>query len=252
MESTTIGQRCPAGPTRVRTLSDRAAFYLQASITLFFLAGAAAPTPLYPPYRAAWHVSSATTTIVFGIYALAVLAALLLARRLSDHVDRCPVRFVATLCQAIAMVVLATADGVTVLIVGRVIQGLSTGAAVAAVGAGLLDLDQARGTIANSIALIMATASGSLVARLMVHFLPAPTHLVYLVLGAIFVAQAVGVSGMAESITPKPGAHADTSRLSSMGQLHHRDPVDLLEGLGRREPQSPRTFPMNNLLQQHS
>ena len=55
-------------------LSPRAAFYLQASMTAAFLAGSSAPTPLYPLYQAAWGFSSITVTVVFAIYALAVLA----------------------------------------------------------------------------------------------------------------------------------------------------------------------------------
>src|SRR2546428_10735996 len=42
----------------------------------------------------------------------------------------------------------------------------------------------------------------------MVHYLPAPTQLVYFVLAAIFVAQVVGVVLMPESIPPRAGAMA--------------------------------------------
>ena len=201
----------PAHATPVREgrrLSSAAAFYLQASVTMSFLAGSSAPTPLYPIYQAAWGFSSVTVTVVFGIYALAVLGALLVVGRLSDHIGRRPVLFVSTLAQALAMLLFATADGVSGLLIGRVIQGLATGAAVAAVGAGLIDLDRARGTVANSIAPIMGTAFGGLVGGLMVHYLPAPTHLVYAVFGAVFVAQSVGVALMPESSRPRPGALA--------------------------------------------
>jgi predicted MFS family arabinose efflux permease len=191
-----------------RRLSPNAAFYLQASITLAFLAGSSAPTPLYPIYQAAWGFSPVTISVIFGIYALAVLAALLVVGRLSDHIGRRPVLLAATLAQALAMVVLTTADGVSGLLLGRVIQGLSTGAAMAAVAAGLIDLDRARGTIANSIAPVMGTALGGLVGGLMVHFLPAPTHLVYLVLGAVFLLQFGGVLAMPESLSKRPGALA--------------------------------------------
>ena len=61
-------------------------------------------------------------------------------------------------------------------------QGLSTGAALGALGAGLLDLDRARGTVANAVAPLTGTATGALGAALLVQYLPAPTHLVYLLL----------------------------------------------------------------------
>jgi len=189
-------------------LSKTAAFYLQASIILFFLAGSIAPTPLYTVYQAAWGFSPITITVVFGVYALAVLAALLVAGSLSDYVGRRPVLIAATLLQAVTMVMFATAQGVGALLAARVLQGLSTGAAAGAVGAGLLDLDRSRGTIANAISPMLGTATGGLLSGLLVQYLPAPTELVYLVLGAIFVAQAVGVTLMSESAARRPGGLA--------------------------------------------
>jgi MFS family permease len=189
-------------------VSSGAAFYLQASITVSFLAGSSAPTPLYPLYQAEWGFSPITVTVVFSVYALGVLGALLVAGRLSDHIGRRPVLIVATLAQALTMLIFAYANDVTGLLVARVIQGLSTGAAVAAVGAGLIDLDKARGTTANSIAPLSGTALGGIAAGLMVHFLPAPTHLIYLTLGAIFLVQATSVLFIAETTAPRPGALA--------------------------------------------
>ncbi|MGH8891415.1 MAG: MFS transporter [Acidothermaceae bacterium] len=199
---------------RRTTLSTRgrlpaaAAFYLQASILVFFLAGSSAPTPLYALYQAKWGFSPITTTVVFGIYALAVLAALLVVGSLSDHVGRRPVLLVAVAAQAVTMLIFATADGVPALLVARVVQGLSTGAAAGAIGAGLLDLHKARGTIANAIAPLLGTASGAIGSGLLVQYLPAPTHLVYLSLFGIFLVQGIGLVFMAESATQRPGALA--------------------------------------------
>jgi predicted MFS family arabinose efflux permease len=189
-------------------LSNTAAFYLLVSIILFFLAGSSAPTPLYGLYQAAWGFSPVTVTVVFGVYALAVLAALLVFGALSDHVGRRPVLLVSTLVQAAAMLIFATAHGVGALMAARVVQGLATGAAAGAVGAGMLDLDRARGTIANAVGPMVGTATGGVLSGVMVAFLPRPTVLVYLLLAAIFVAQALGVAAMRESATPRPGALA--------------------------------------------
>lgn len=195
-------------PARVGRLSPTVTFYLLASIVLFFLAGSSAPTPLYMVYQAAWGFSPVTVTVIFGIYALAVLATLLTMGSLSDHIGRRPVLIVATAVQAATMLIFATANGVTALLVARVVQGLSTGAAIGAVGAGMLDLDRARGTIANAVGPMAGTATGGLLSGLMVQYLPAPTHLVYLVLCAIFVLQSLGAMLMPESVTPRPGALA--------------------------------------------
>src|SRR5713226_9505441 len=198
----------PQGQLKSDRLSQAASFYLLGSITVSFLAGSSAPTPLYPIYQAEWGLSPFAIAFVFGIYAVAVLGALLVAGRLSDYDGRRPVLIVATAIQAATMLLFAFADGLSALIAARVIQGLSTGAAIAAVGAGMMDIDKVRGAVANSVAPASGTALGGVLAGLMVHYLPAPTHLVYLFLAAIFVAQVIGVLLMSESMPPRAGALA--------------------------------------------
>jgi MFS family permease len=82
------------------TLSPNTAFFLLASVTVSFLAGSSAPTPLYPLYAAEWGLSPVAITAIFGIYALAVLVALLIGGRLSDHLGRRPVLLAASVGQA--------------------------------------------------------------------------------------------------------------------------------------------------------
>jgi MFS family permease len=195
-------------PARALELSPRAAFYLLASITMSFLAGSSAPTPLYPLYQQLWHFSPVTVTVIFAAYAVALLAMLLVAGRLSDHVGRRPVLIVATVAQALTMAVFATAQGVPALIAARILQGFATGAAIGAVGAGMLDIDRDRGTVANAVAPAMGTAVGGLIAGAMVRWLPAPTHLVYVVLAAVYLLQALGVVLMPEPGMRRPGALA--------------------------------------------
>src|SRR5579863_9041606 len=147
-----------------RQLSPAASFILLASITSSFLAGSIAPSPLYPIYMARWGLSPIVVTVIFGIYAAAVLLALLFAGRLSDHLGRRPVLLVATVAQAFTMVLFATATSVAGLLVARVVQGLTTGAALGAVGAAMIDLDKSRGTIANAVAPPFGTALGGILA----------------------------------------------------------------------------------------
>lgn len=186
-------------------MRSQASFYLLASITISFLAGSAAPTPLYPVYQTLWSLSPLMITVVFGVYALAVLSGLLIAGRVSDHLGRRPVLIAATLAQAVVMLMFATAAGAAGLVAARVVQGLTTGAALAAVGAAMIDLNKARGTMANAVAPPFGTALGGIIAGFFVQFLPAPTHLVYAVLGGVFLAQSIGLTLMKEPITPRPG-----------------------------------------------
>ncbi len=191
---------------RTSRLSTTASLVLLTSLVVSFLAASAVPTPLYAVYQREWGFSPITTTVVFGVYAVAVLLSLLVLGRLSDHIGRRPVLLAGLLGQTIAMVVFTTAAGVPELLVARVVQGIATGAALGAVGAGLLDLDRARGSVLNSVAPGAGTATGALVSGLVVQFLPAPTHLVYVAALAVFAVQAVGVVLMPETVTRRPGA----------------------------------------------
>jgi MFS family permease len=189
-------------------LSGRPALYLLASLIVTLLAASAAPTPLYAIYQARWGFTPITTTIVFGVYAVAVLASLLTLGKLSDHVGRRPVLLAAITVQAAALLVFTVASGVPELLIARIVQGLATGAALGAIGAGLLDVDRERGTFANSVAPGMGTGSGVLLSALAVRYLPAPTHLIYLALVGVFVLQAAGVVLMRETVSRTSGALA--------------------------------------------
>jgi predicted MFS family arabinose efflux permease len=191
---------------RHRYLSRNGAFYLLLSITISFLAGSSAPTPLYALYQAQWGLSPVTVTMIFGIYAVSVLTALLFLGRLSDHLGRRPVLIAATVAQMGTMLIFAAASGLGDLILARVIQGLATGAAMGAVGAGMIDLNKERGATANAVAPAFGTATGGMLSGFLVQYLPAPTHLVYAVLCVVFVLQGIGIVLMGDTIAPAPGA----------------------------------------------
>jgi MFS family permease len=187
-------------------LSKTAAFYLQASLIVSFLAGSSAPTAIYALYQRAWGFSPITITIVFGTYALAVLATLLVAGSLSDYVGRRPLLIAAALVQTTSMLVFTAAGGVGALLAARVLQGIGTGLAAGAVGAGMLDIDRERGAIANAVAPMIGVATGSILSGLFVAYAPAPTKAIYVALGLLFIGQASGVALMPESVAPRPGA----------------------------------------------
>jgi MFS family permease len=176
------------------------------SITVSFLAASSAPTPLYATYQAAWGFSALTTTVVFGVYAIAFLAALLTAGRLSDHIGRRPVLLAGIAGQLIALAVFVDAHSVAALLAARIVQGLATGGAIGAVGAGMLDIDQTRGAVANATAPGLGTSSGVLLAAFAVQWLPAPTQLIYVVFAGVLALQMFGVALLPETSPRAPGA----------------------------------------------
>ena len=75
--------------------SNRSSLWFLAVTLLSFLAASTAPTPLYHLYQEQMQFSAATLTLIFGVYALSLLAALLTVGSLSDYLGRKPVIFTA-------------------------------------------------------------------------------------------------------------------------------------------------------------
>lgn len=190
-------------------LSPTGRIVVLASVAAMFLATSSAPTPVYSLYSRDWGLSAGATALVFGTYALSLLAALLTLGRLSDHVGRRPVLLVTLAVQVVGMVVFASADGLSGLLVGRVLQGLSTGAGLAAVGSALVDTDARRGITANAAAPALGSAVGVLGAAVLVTYAPAPERTVYLVLAVLLLIEAWLVLGLPETSAREPGIIAD-------------------------------------------
>src|ERR1700727_1725660 len=92
-----------------RRLSGRPAVFVLASLIVALLASSATPTPLYAIYQAKWHFTPITTTVVVGVYAVAVLVSLLVVSKLSDHLGRRPVLITAIAVHISSLVIFVTA-----------------------------------------------------------------------------------------------------------------------------------------------
>ncbi|UZE27877.1 MFS transporter [Pseudomonas asplenii] len=190
------------------SVSNRSGLVFLSVVLLTFLAASSAPTPLYHLYQEAMGFSAATLTLIFGVYALSLLAALLTVGSLSDYLGRRPVIFAALLLEIIAMGLFIVADSIPLLIAARVLQGFATGMATSVLGAALLDRDNRRGPLVNSLAPLLGMACGGLGASLLVEFCPRPMQLVYELLLALLVFQALYVWRLSESVSAQPGALA--------------------------------------------
>jgi MFS family permease len=191
-----------------RLTSNRSSLWFLAITLLSFLAASTAPTPLYHLYQEHLRFSAATLTLIFGVYALSLLAALLTVGSLSDYLGRKPVIFTAVLLNMLAMLLFINADSVAWLISARVLQGFATGMATAVLSAALLDTDRQQGPMVNSVAPLLGMALGAMGCGVLAEFAPLPLRLTYWVLFALFVMQALYVWRLPESVTRQPGAWA--------------------------------------------
>jgi hypothetical protein len=184
----------------------RATLVFAVSTMLLMFGASSATTPLYRIYQQNWGISASTVTLIFAVYALGFLAAILTVGKLSEYVGRRPVVFVSLILEVLAMWALSVAHGPHELIAARVLQGIATGTASSTLGAVILDTTTLHGALINSLAPLLGTAFGALSTSVLVVYGPSPTRLVFELLLVCFVVLTMCVAGLAETATARPGA----------------------------------------------
>jgi predicted MFS family arabinose efflux permease len=160
--------------------------------------GTTLPTPLYPSYQKQLDFGALTVTIVFATYAIGVLTALLTFGRASDTVGRRPTLLAGLAAALLSSVVFLIAApvhghtaGLSLLLVGRFLSGLSAGVFTGTATAALADFageHTMRATVVAAVANIGGLGLGPLVAGALAkeasHPLSTPyaVHLVLIVL----------------------------------------------------------------------
>ncbi|KVO93950.1 hypothetical protein WJ83_29070 [Burkholderia ubonensis] len=193
----------PAGAAPAATASAMTTH----TITLVgYLAASSVPTPLYRLYQAQWHFSPMLLTLIFGVYALSLLSALIVAGALSDYIGRRPVISAALVLEMGAMGLFLAAAGPGWLIAARVLQGVATGLATASVAAALIDLDRERGAFTNGLAPMGGMSLGVLGSTALAQLAPAPLHLAFVLLLALFAFQLLQTWRTPETAGGRTGA----------------------------------------------
>ena len=193
-------------------LPDAVAFWGLAGLLAWLMVTAVAPTPLYQVYAARWHFSPLTSTILFAIYAVGLLATLLFFGRLSDHLGRRPVILTSLAVDAAAQVAFLIAKSTVDLAVARVLVGLAIGTAIAAVSAAQAELSDSvapgLGPAVSSGSTSVGLGFGAALSCVLVQYGPAPLRLIYWVaLAGLLVGIALIVL-MRETTQSSPGAVA--------------------------------------------
>jgi MFS family permease len=203
-------------PTR-RT--GTAGFALALAALVAMMAGASAPSPFYPVLQQELGFSSATLTGIFAVYAIALLATLLVVGSLSDHVGRRPVISAGFVLLAGSMVVFWHADSVSMLFAARIVQGIASGVLLSSLSAAVVDLEPARrpgiAATLNSVSPLGGLAVGALAGGIVLDYSSAPLVAVFGTLTAIYVAVAAAVwllpetsprhEGLVHSLQPRVG-----------------------------------------------
>jgi MFS family permease len=144
------------------------------------------------------------------------MAALLLAGHSSDQAGRKPVLAAALGASALSTVVFIVAPDVGVLIVGRILSGLSAGLMTGTATAALTELARPgrRASLVATAANMTGLGLGPLVAGLFAQYLPHPTVLVFEVYLVILAAAGACLLPVPETV---PQRHRPTLRFDGLG-----------------------------------
>jgi len=166
--------------------------------------GAILPTPLYPLYRKAFGFSGVMLTLIYAVYVLGNLVALLLFGRLADQIGRRNASLPAIAVGIGGALVFAFATGTPWLFVARALSGFCTGLAAGAATAWIAELYSGR--VASAAARIAAAANffgcaaGPLLGGLLAQFAPAPLRLPFYVYLVLLCASAAGICFVPETM----------------------------------------------------
>ncbi|MCV7268375.1 MFS transporter [Mycobacterium doricum] len=209
---------------------SRYAFALLAYAFAVTMLGTTVPTPLYALYADRMDFAVFTTTVIYAAYAGGVLVALLAFGRWSDAVGRRPMLLAGVGFAITSAVVFLVADSVPVLLVARVLSGVSagifTGTGTAAVIEAAPERWHSRAAAVATVANIGGLGLGPLLAGMLVQYAPQPLDLVF----AVHIAMAV-LGGVAVLVVPETSPRSGRIRLQRLSVPPEAQPMFAIAAL---------------------
>lgn len=123
------------------------AFIAAAYTYVLIMASTTLPTPMYPIYRQQMHFSVFTITVVFAVYVVGVLIALLVFGRWSDVFGRRPMMVAAVVSALVAtalFLIVPSTESLALLMIARLFSGLAAGLFVGAATVAMVELAPTR------------------------------------------------------------------------------------------------------------
>ncbi|KAB7665072.1 MFS transporter [Bacillus sp. B1-b2] len=168
-----------------KTLSRKASYWFVACSLFLTLFGTNIPASLYSLYRVEWGLTSGMISLVFAIYAFTVIPAIIIAGQLSDQIGRKKVIIPGIFFSLVGTACFTIANGIEMLLIGRLFQGLSVGILNGVAVAALTELDDRRNTkktaLICALAVTLGNALGPILSGLLGDFAPIPLRLSYYV-----------------------------------------------------------------------
>jgi MFS family permease len=193
----------------------RRGFWLVAFAFMVLMAFSTVPSPLYGLYRVRDHFSLFMVTVIYAVYAVGVVGALLLAGHLSDWYGRRRLLLVSLGFAIISAIVFIVSTSLGALLAARLIDGVSVGVVLSAATAyitelgavGRPDLSRGRHQLITTAVNVGGLGIGAFAAGALAEWVAHPLTVPYLVFLGALVLGAIGVAVAPETHegpTPRP------------------------------------------------
>jgi len=224
--------------TRDNELGGGAAMAVAAAMIAALFAGSTALTPLYIIYKQAFGFSQITLTLVYAVYVVGNLAALLFFGRLSDVVGRRPAAMAAMGVAVISALLFLFAENLAWLDIARILSGLGIGIGAGTGTAWLAELiegqDKSRAAVIATSINFVGLGLGALISGLLAQYAPWPLRLTFIVYLALLVLVTLLIWRTRETV-PEPRQLSDVSlrpRLSVPDNIRAQFVAPAVTGFG--------------------
>lgn len=185
-------------------VSRSAGLWLVAYAFFVVMLGTTLTTPLYPIYQQRFGFSPLLITVIFAVYSVSVIGGLLVFGRMSDVIGRRWVLFPGVVFSALSAIAFLTVAGLTPMLVGRVLSGLSAAIFTGTATAAMVDLSpedqRLRATTLAVAANLGGLGAGQLLAGVLSQYAPLPLQLCFIVDLALVVLAAGAILLIPETV----------------------------------------------------
>jgi predicted MFS family arabinose efflux permease len=188
--------------SRTRTQSLPATVTIASIITVGFM-GSVLVTPLYTLYQHKIGFSELTLTLIYAVYVVGNILALLVFGQISDQIGRKRAALPSLALAGLSALLFMFATSVLLLFLGRLLIGLAVGVASGTGTAWLADEfgtdNRATATLSAATANLTGIALGPLIGGLLAQYAPWPLKLPFIVYMAILVLVAAALAAVRET-----------------------------------------------------